>query len=152
MKLNDQVGVTATALASIHALIRNHVLAAERLHGNDTMVLLLAKGGTQKERPEPMSATTGPLMVGDPQLRNSASRATGRWRIQTGILPSGTAFFRPMPLAAAEHPQPLPGMSQASLTGDIDRAFRGSQVKNQVDHCISATLRSIGLVRLDLGQ
>lgn len=37
-------------MAPIHALIRNHVLAAERLHGDDTTVPLLAKGGTQTAR------------------------------------------------------------------------------------------------------
>jgi len=48
--LADQVGACAAALAPIHALIRNHVLAAERLHGDDTTVPLLAKGGTQTAR------------------------------------------------------------------------------------------------------
>ncbi len=45
--LADQVGACAAALAPIHALIRDHVLGAERLHGDDTTVPLLAKGGTQ---------------------------------------------------------------------------------------------------------
>jgi transposase len=44
--LADQVGACAAALEPIHALIRNHVLQAERLHGDDTTVPLLAKGGT----------------------------------------------------------------------------------------------------------
>lgn len=48
--LADQVGACAAALAPMHALIRNHVLAAERLHGDDTTVPLLAKGGTQTAR------------------------------------------------------------------------------------------------------
>ena len=48
--LADQVGACTAALAPIHALIRNHVLAAERLHGDDTTVPLLAKGGTQTAR------------------------------------------------------------------------------------------------------
>lgn len=48
--LADQVGACAAALAPIHALIRNHVLTAERLHGDDTTVPLLAKGGTQTAR------------------------------------------------------------------------------------------------------
>ncbi len=48
--LADQVGACTAALAPIHALIWNHVLAAERLHGDDTTVLLLAKGGTQTAR------------------------------------------------------------------------------------------------------
>jgi transposase len=48
--LADQVGACATALAPIHALIRTQVLKAERLHGDDTTVPLLAKGGTRTAR------------------------------------------------------------------------------------------------------
>jgi len=48
--LADQVGACAAALEPLHALIRDHVLQAERLHGDDTTVPLLAKGGTQTAR------------------------------------------------------------------------------------------------------
>lgn len=48
--LADQVGACSAALEPIHGLIRTHVLAAERLHGDDTTVPLLAKGGTQTAR------------------------------------------------------------------------------------------------------
>lgn len=48
--LADQVGACAAALAPIHALIQTHVLGAERLHGDDTTVPLLAKGGTRTAR------------------------------------------------------------------------------------------------------
>ncbi|QFT62697.1 IS66 family transposase [Roseivivax sp. THAF30] len=48
--LADQVGACAVALAPIHARIRAHVLEAERLHGDDTTVPLLVKGGTQTAR------------------------------------------------------------------------------------------------------
>lgn len=48
--LADQVGAGAEALAPIHALIRAHVLAAKRLHADDTTVPLLAKGGTTTAR------------------------------------------------------------------------------------------------------
>ncbi|WP_172332842.1 IS66 family transposase, partial [Mangrovicoccus sp. HB161399] len=48
--LADQVGACAAALGPIHELIRTHVLAAERLHGDDTTVPLLAKGGTVTAR------------------------------------------------------------------------------------------------------
>jgi transposase len=46
--LADQVGACATALQPLHALIEAHVLAAERLHGDDTTVPILAKGKTIK--------------------------------------------------------------------------------------------------------
>jgi transposase len=44
--LADQVGTCTTALQPLHALIESHVLAAERLHGDDTTVPILAKGKT----------------------------------------------------------------------------------------------------------
>jgi transposase len=48
--LADQVGACTTALQPLHALIEHHVLAAERLHGDDTTVPILAKGKTIKGR------------------------------------------------------------------------------------------------------
>lgn len=48
--LADQVGAAAAALAPLHGLIAAHVLAAERLHGDDTPVPVLAKGKTDTGR------------------------------------------------------------------------------------------------------
>ncbi len=48
--LADQIGTCAIALQPIHDLIRAHVLAAERLHGDDTTVPLLTRGGTRQAR------------------------------------------------------------------------------------------------------
>ena len=48
--LADQVGACATVLQPIHDLIRAHVLAAGRLHGDDTTVPLLARGATRQAR------------------------------------------------------------------------------------------------------
>jgi len=48
--LADHVGACAAALAPLHALIEAHVLAAERLHGDDTTVPILAKGKTDVGR------------------------------------------------------------------------------------------------------
>ena len=48
--LADQVGAAAAALAPLHALIEAHVLGAERLHGDDTTVPLLARGKTETAR------------------------------------------------------------------------------------------------------
>jgi transposase len=44
--LADQVGACALVLQPLHALIEAHVLGAERLHGDDTTVPILAKGKT----------------------------------------------------------------------------------------------------------
>ena len=48
--LADQVGACALALRPLSALIETHVLAAERLHGDDTTVPILAKGKTETGR------------------------------------------------------------------------------------------------------
>ncbi|MGO8425389.1 IS66 family transposase [Rhizobium ruizarguesonis] len=42
--LADQVGACTAVLKPLHGLIEAHVLAAERLHGDDTTVPILAKG------------------------------------------------------------------------------------------------------------
>jgi transposase len=44
--LADQIGACAAVLQPLHTLIEAHVLAAERLHGDDTTVPILAKGRT----------------------------------------------------------------------------------------------------------
>jgi transposase len=48
--LADQVGVGAHALRPLYERIAAHVLAAERLHGDDTPVPILAKGKTETGR------------------------------------------------------------------------------------------------------
>ena len=48
--LADQVGACTVALKPLHDLIADHVLAAERLHGDDTPVPVLAKGKTATGR------------------------------------------------------------------------------------------------------
>ena len=48
--LADWVGACAAALAPLNTLLRAHVLAADRLHGDDTTVPVLAKGKTNTGR------------------------------------------------------------------------------------------------------
>ncbi len=48
--LADLVGHATVALLPIHALIETHVRAGHRLHGDDTTVPLLARGGAKKAR------------------------------------------------------------------------------------------------------
>ena len=48
--LADWVGTSAAALAPLHALMEAHVMAAARLHGDDTTVPLLACGKTVTAR------------------------------------------------------------------------------------------------------
>jgi hypothetical protein len=48
--LADQVGAAALALMPLYELIKAHVLAAKRLHGDDTTVPVMAKGKTDMAR------------------------------------------------------------------------------------------------------
>jgi transposase len=48
--LADQVGTCAAVLKPLHALLQAHVMAAERLHGDDTPIPVLAKGKTDTAR------------------------------------------------------------------------------------------------------
>ena len=48
--LADAVGACATALDPLRRLVEAHVMAAERLHGDDTTVPMLAKGKTDTGR------------------------------------------------------------------------------------------------------
>ena len=48
--LADQVGAVTELLTPLHALIEAHVMAGSRLHGDDTTVPLLARGGTKTAR------------------------------------------------------------------------------------------------------
>ncbi len=48
--LADQVGAATAALAPLYALIRHHVIAADRLHADDTTVPILAKSKTDTGR------------------------------------------------------------------------------------------------------
>lgn len=48
--LADQVGAAAFALMPLYRLIEAHVLAAERLHGDDTTVPVMARGKTDTGR------------------------------------------------------------------------------------------------------
>ena len=48
--LADLIGHATVALEPLHALIAQHVRAADRLHGDDTTVPLLARGGTRTAR------------------------------------------------------------------------------------------------------
>ena len=50
--LADRVGACTTVLQPLHALIERHVLAAERLHGDDTTVPILAKVQSEETQVE----------------------------------------------------------------------------------------------------
>jgi transposase len=79
--LADQVGACAALLAPLYELIRAHVLAGDRVHGDETTVPVLAKHQTRKGR-----------------RRCSSTRAIAPPSIRSGILPTMPGFCRRMPM------------------------------------------------------
>ena len=76
--LADQVGAVAELLKPLNALIEAHVFTAAQLHGDDTTVPLLARGGTKTARlwtyvrdDRPFDGTAPPAVV----FRFSSDRA-----------------------------------------------------------------------------
>ena len=91
--LADQVGACAVALKPLHYLIAAHVLAAERLHGDDTPVPVLAKGKTETGRAWVYVRDDAPFAGSDPPAAlfhysrdRSADHPVERLRSFTGIL------------------------------------------------------------------
>lgn len=81
--LADQVGAATVALKPLHDLIADHVMAADRLHGDDTTVPILAKGQTRTGRvwtyvrdDRPFGGTDGPaaLFFASPDRRGEHPR------------------------------------------------------------------------------
>jgi transposase len=91
--LADQVGACATALRPLHALIEMHVLAAERLHGDDTTVPILAKGRTDTGRAwvyvrddRPFGGPAPPAALFHASRDRSGDHPEGHLKQFTGIL------------------------------------------------------------------
>jgi transposase len=83
--LADQVGACATALRPLHSLIEEHVLKAERLHGHDTTVPILAKGKTDTGRAWVYVRDDRPSAAPPRRRHCSTPHATG-----PASIPSGT--------------------------------------------------------------
>ena len=92
--LADQVGACAFALRPLHELIAAHVLAAQRLHGDDTPVPVLAKGKTDTARVWVYVRDDAPF-AGQPDrlLRFPFRRYTSN-RVRHGTVGAGTHDHR----------------------------------------------------------
>lgn len=98
--LADQVGAASFALMPLYRRIEAHVLAAERLHGDDTTVPVMAKGKTDTARLcGSMCAMTGRSPAPIRPLRCSTTRATGAANIPARISRPGQGSCRPTPMA-----------------------------------------------------
>lgn len=91
--LADQVGAVTELLTPLHALIEAHVMAAGRLHGDDTTVPLLACGGTKTARlwtyvrdDRPLGGTAPPAVVFSFSRDRGGEHPTGHLMGWQGIL------------------------------------------------------------------
>jgi hypothetical protein len=101
------IGACTTALAPLHALIEAHVLAAERLYGDDTTVPILAKGKT-RHRPH-----LDPRLRGAGSMSAIARSAALRRRLRSITLRIGrSASARPASAADAQR-QSEPAAAEA---------------------------------------
>ena len=98
--LADAVGAVATALDPLRRLVEAHVMAAERLHGDDTTVPVLTKGKTDTAGSGSTSAMTRRSAAPGRPLQSSTTRATGGASIRRRIWLAMPASFRPTPTTA----------------------------------------------------
>ena len=91
--LADQVGAVTELLTPLHALIEAHVMAAARLHGDDTTVPLLARGGAKTARlwtyvrdDRPFGGTAPPAVVFRFSRDRGGEHPTGHLKGWQGIL------------------------------------------------------------------
>jgi transposase len=98
--LADWVGACSASLAPLIELIRRHVLAGERVHGDDTTVPVLAKQKTVIGRVWAYIRDDRPFAGPDPPQRCSSSRATATASTRTGISPVMPGSSGPMPMPA----------------------------------------------------
>ena len=107
--LADQVGAGCAVLEPLLNRIEAHVFAAERLHGDDTTVPVLASkaklGSAKRERPTrddagSTCATIAHLAEEPRQQRCSTTRAIAAASILARISPDGRGCCRPTPTAA----------------------------------------------------
>ena len=107
--LADHVGAGAAVLRPLTELIRRHVFAAERVHGDDTTVPLLAKGKTITARLWTYVRDDRPFAGPDPPARGVLLLAQSRRRAS-----------RPASRRLCRHPRrpmPMPGSANCMTAG-----------------------------------
>jgi len=127
--LADQVGAVAAALAPLHALIAAHVMAAGRLHGDDTTVPPPAKGKTETARWAVSSGQTPEAGRSAAEVRPPpccAARATAGASVRNNISPDGGASCRPTPIPASTPCSAWPGNRGRSCPHSVGRMCGGS--------------------------
>ena len=112
--LADQVGAVAELLKPLNALIEAHVFAAARLHGDDTTVPLLARGGTKTARlwtyvrdDRPLGGTAPPAVVFRISRDRAGEHPTEHLTGWKGILQADAYAGYNQLYAAARQPGPV---------------------------------------------
>ena len=96
----DAVGAVSTALDPLRRLVEAHVMAAERLHGDDTTVPVLAQGKTDTGRLGPMSATISHSAAPGRRRRSSTTHVIAGAIIRRRISRAMSAICRRTPMTA----------------------------------------------------
>ena len=96
--LADWVGSSTASLMPLVLAVRAHVFAAERLHGDDTTVPVLAKERTKIGRCGAMSGTTGRSAGPIRRRWRSSTRPTAAASIPSGTWPGSPASCRRTPM------------------------------------------------------
>ena len=116
--LADQVGACAFALRPLHELIAAHVLGAQRLHGDDTPVPVLAKGKTDTARAWVYVRDDTPFGGADPPA----------------------ALFRYSPNRSGTHPvghlRGFAGLLQADAYAGFNPLYASGRVPGPVTECL----------------
>mgnify|MGYP000580831972 CR=1 FL=1 len=112
--LADQVGAVAELLKPLNALIEAHVFTAARLHGDDTTVPLLARGGTKTARlwtyvrdDRPFDGTAPPAVVFRFSRDRAGEHPTQHLTGWQGILQADAYAGYNQLYAAARQPGPV---------------------------------------------
>jgi hypothetical protein len=75
----DAVGSVCASLDPLLRLVEVHVMAAERLHADDTTVPVLAKGKLTQDGAGSTSGTTGPLVALRQPIRIGICSIGAKW-------------------------------------------------------------------------
>jgi transposase len=97
--LADQVGACCAVLIPLSRCLETHVMATERLHGDDTTVPVLPAARLTSGDVGSMCATTGHLAARQHRLPCSITRAIVAVRIRRRIWPTMPGCSRPTPIA-----------------------------------------------------
>jgi len=131
----DHVGACAATLKPLFELIKAHVFAAERIHGDATTVPVLAKVKTRTGRIWTMSVMTVLSPARRRPLVCSSTRRIAPHSIPSSILPAIAGSFRPTPMPGSigstrriakedRSPKPAAGRMRGASSSSLPTSHR----------------------------